>query len=83
MDVYVGGTMFDSLPKDCYVLKKAGRDVDIVSRHAGLVRALPGDALIRQLPSFRAVSWEVHPGAVFILIASYICYAALLMCRYR
>ncbi|CAM9358694.1 unnamed protein product, partial [Ectocarpus fasciculatus] len=62
MDVYMNGSLFDSLPKDTYTLKKAGRDVDLVSRHAGLVRSLPGDAVIRSLPSFRAVSWEIHPG---------------------
>lgn len=62
LDVYLGGALFDSIPKHAYKLKKAGRDVDVVSRHAGVVRAMPGDAMIRQLPSFRNVSWEVHPG---------------------
>lgn len=62
LDVYLGGGLFDTIPKHAYVLKKAGRDVDVVSRHAGVVRGMPGDALIRQLPSFRNISWEIHPG---------------------
>lgn len=62
LDVFLGGSLFNSISKDTYVLKKAGRDVDLVSRHAGIVRSLPGDATIRGLASFRAISWEVHPG---------------------
>lgn len=34
----------------------------MVSRYSGIVRSLPGDATIRQFPSFRSLSWEVHPG---------------------
>jgi hypothetical protein len=62
MDVYLGAALFDSIGRDGYRLKKAGRDVDLVSRHAGLVRSLPGDAIIRAMPSFKAISWEVRPG---------------------
>ena len=43
-------------------MKKAGRDVDVVSRHSGVVRSLTGDSVIRKLPSFRAIAWEVHTG---------------------
>ena len=62
LDAYLGGELFARIPKDGYELKKAGRDVDVVSRHAGVVRSLRGDAMIRRLPSFRHISWEVHVG---------------------
>lgn len=62
LDVYLEGALFDKISKDNYKLLKAGRDVDLVSRHAGIVRSLPGDAAIRALSSFWNISWEVHPG---------------------
>jgi hypothetical protein len=62
LDAYLGGELFRRIPKDSYELRKAGRDVDVVSRHAGVVRSLKGDAMIRKLPSFRNISWEVHVG---------------------
>lgn len=42
--------------------RQAGRDVDLVARYGGIVRSFPGDALIRKLPSFRGISWEVAAG---------------------
>ena len=62
IDTYLGGTLFASLEKDKVTLKKAGRDVDLVSRHGGIVRSIPGDAEIRKMSTFRCVSWEVKPG---------------------
>lgn len=62
LDVYINGGLFERIEKDSYKLVKAGREVDIVSRRGGVVRALPGDAIIRRLPSFRRISWEVKPG---------------------
>lgn len=62
LDIYLEGTLFDSLPRDSYTKMKAGREVDMVSRHSGIVRALPGDEKIRKLPSFRSIGWEVKPG---------------------
>ena len=35
----------------------------MVSRHSGIVRGFPGDVAIRQLESFRGISWEVKEGA--------------------
>lgn len=43
-------------------MKQAGRSVDLVSRNSGIVRSLPGDDFIRNLPSFRTMNWEVKPG---------------------
>ena len=28
----------------------------------GVVRSLPGDEVIRRLPSFRSINWEIKPG---------------------
>eukprot|EP01033_Poteriospumella_lacustris_P007536 gene7536-5418_t len=62
LDVYLGGGLFESIAKDNFPLRKAGREVDMVSRNGGIVRSLPGDAEIRKLPSFRSLNWEVKPG---------------------
>jgi len=62
LDAYLSGTLFNSLPKDSYALKRSAREVDMVSRHGGIVRALPGENIIRELPSFRSINWEVKPG---------------------
>lgn len=62
LDAYLDCKLFDSIQKDYFPVHKAGREVDMVSRYGGIVRALPGDAAIRKLPSFRSISWEVKPG---------------------
>ena len=62
LDAYLDGKLFDSIQKDFFPLHKAGREVDMVSRYGGIVRSLPGDAIIRKFPSFRSISWEVKPG---------------------
>ena len=62
LDVYTDGPLFDQLPKDNYKKLKAGREVDMVCRHGGVIRAIPGDKIIRQLPSFRSINWEIKPG---------------------
>lgn len=62
LDVYLDGKLWESIDKDRFPLKKAGRSVDLVSRQSGIVRSLPGDAWIKRLPSFRTLNWEVKPG---------------------
>lgn len=63
VDIYTGGKFFQSISDgNHYPLKKAGRDVDLVSRHSGLVRGFPGEPMIRALPSFRSLKWECKPG---------------------
>ena len=62
LDVYLQGELFNKIDKDYFPLKKAGREVDMVSRYGGIVRSLPGEEAIRKLPSFRSMSWEVKPG---------------------
>lgn len=62
LDVYLDGKRWEQIEKDRFPLKKAGRSVDLVSRHSGIIRSLPGDAWIRRLPSFRTLNWEVKPG---------------------
>lgn len=34
----------------------------MVSRSGGIVRRMPGDAIIRQLPTFHSITWDVKPG---------------------
>lgn len=62
LDVYLDGTLHKSLAKDTYPKRKAAREVDMVSRNGGIIRRLIGDAFIRQLPSFRSLTWDVKPG---------------------
>lgn len=62
LDVYLEGTLFESIQKDKFPKHKAAREVDLVSRNGGIIRRLPGDAAIHLLPSFRSVSWDVKPG---------------------
>mmetsp|Transcript_8797 Transcript_8797/g.13163 ORF Transcript_8797/g.13163 Transcript_8797/m.13163 type:complete len:979 (-) Transcript_8797:119-3055(-) len=63
VDVYTTGEKFKQIKDgNRYPLTKAGRDVDMVSRHSGIVRGFPGEALIRSLPSFRNMHWECKVG---------------------
>eukprot|EP00604_Paraphysomonas_vestita_P003162 CAMPEP_0174821084 /NCGR_PEP_ID=MMETSP1107-20130205/5372_1 /TAXON_ID=36770 /ORGANISM="Paraphysomonas vestita, Strain GFlagA" /LENGTH=904 /DNA_ID=CAMNT_0016037753 /DNA_START=302 /DNA_END=3016 /DNA_ORIENTATION=+ len=63
VDIYTGGKFFHSIQDgNHYPLKKAGRDVDLVSRHSGIVRGFPGEPLIKSLASFRSLKWECKPG---------------------
>jgi len=62
LDVYLEGKKWAALSKDKYEKRMAAREVDMVSRNGGIVRKLPGDAFLRQLPTFRSVSWDVKPG---------------------
>jgi hypothetical protein len=43
LDVYTTGKMFAKLEKDTFPLKKAGREVDMVTRHGGVIRSIPGE----------------------------------------
>ena len=62
LDAYLEGTLWKSLQKNTYPKRKAAREVDMVSRNGGIIRKLLGDAFIRQLPSFRSLTWDVKPG---------------------
>jgi hypothetical protein len=62
LDCYLDGTLWKSLSKDTFPKRKAAREVDMVSRNGGIIRKLIGDAFIRQLPSFRSLTWDVKPG---------------------
>jgi biotin carboxylase len=62
LSAYLDSTLFDSIQKDNFPLVKSGRDVDFVNRKSGVVRAFPGESIIRGLPSFRSISWELKPG---------------------
>lgn len=61
-DCYLNGPVWDIIEKDHFPLKKAGREVDMVSRYGGIVRSLPGDEKIRKFASFRSMNWEIKPG---------------------
>lgn len=61
-DVYLNGPIFDTLSPTHFPLMKYGMDCDLVSHASGIIRALPGEELIKQLPSYRSVDWEVHVG---------------------
>jgi hypothetical protein len=62
LDCYLDGALWKSLHKDTFPKRKAAREVDMVSRNGGIIRKLIGDAFIRQLPSFRSLTWDVKPG---------------------
>jgi len=62
LSAYLDGKFFDSLDKDHFPMLKHGREVDMCNRQSGVVRALSGEAVIRKLPSFRSMSWEIKPG---------------------
>jgi biotin carboxylase len=65
VDIYTGGKFFHSIQDgNHYPLRKAGRDVDLVSRHSGIVRGFPGEPLIRSLASFRSLKWECKVSSV-------------------
>lgn len=62
LDAYLEGALFDSLNARNFPKTKAGRDVDMVSRHSGIVRSLIGTESIKALSSFRSIKWEVKVG---------------------
>lgn len=62
LSCYTDSLLFDRIEKDRYPVKAFGRELDMVNRQGGIVRSLPGEAVIRSLPSFRSLSWEIKPG---------------------
>ena len=62
LSAYLDNSLFDSIEKDNFVMKKHGRDVDFCNRKGGVVRSFPGEEIIRKLKSFSSISWEVKPG---------------------
>jgi biotin carboxylase len=62
LDVYTNGPLFDKIDANNFTMCKAGREVDMVNREPGIIRATPGDAKIRALKSFRSINWEVKIG---------------------
>jgi len=62
LDAYLDGKEWGRIDKDSYPVKKAGREVDMLTEQCGVVRALVGEPFLRALPSFRSLSWEVQPG---------------------
>jgi hypothetical protein len=85
LDVYLEGKLWESLPGNTYPKRKAAREVDMVSRNGGIIRRLIGDAFIRQLPSFRSLTWDVKPGDYISKVRCAtlrIVYARVCMCVY-
>ena len=62
VDVYLNGPLFDTISATHAPLRKYAMDCDMVSRAGGIVRSMPGEALVRKYESFRSISWEVHIG---------------------
>lgn len=62
VDVYLNGPLFDSISTTHAPLTKYAMDCDMVSRAGGIVRSMPGEALVRKFKSFFSISWEVHVG---------------------
>lgn len=62
IDVFLNGPLFDTLQATTYPMKKCGREIDLVSRCSGVVRAMPGEKVIKALPTFMSISWEIQPG---------------------
>lgn len=61
VSAYLDGLLWNSIPKDQFVLKRAGRDVDLVNRQSGIIRSI-NDTRIRALPSFFRITFDVKPG---------------------
>jgi len=61
-DAFVNPEKFDALPAVPETLLKSGREVFLVSRQNGVIRAIPGKNEIAQLPSFSQMDWQVSPG---------------------
>ena len=59
---FVNPDKFDALPMVPETLLKSGREVFLVSRQNGLIRAVPGKQTIAQLASFKQMDWQVAPG---------------------
>ena len=62
LDVYVDPDAFDALPLQPTEMKKYGREVFLVARQNGMLRALAGDSEIRAMRSFRKLDMQVRPG---------------------
>ncbi len=63
LDAYLGGHgIFQDVSSSSFPMMKYGRDVDMVNRHGGIIRALKGEKKIKALESFRFLSWEVKVG---------------------
>lgn len=62
LDVYLEAKLWNQLNSNEYTMHKSGIQIFMVSRQCGVVRSLPGDALIRALPSFRGITWEIKTG---------------------
>lgn len=62
VDVYLNGPLFDTISATHAPLTKYAMDCDMVSRAGGIVRSMPGEALVRKYQSFYSISWEVHVG---------------------
>jgi hypothetical protein len=78
LDIYLDGKFFYAMDKDHYVLKKAGREVDMLTEQSGVVRGTPGDGFIRSLSSFRhvyiyVVIYEVEEFVVYVYVCIFMC----------
>jgi hypothetical protein len=62
IDIYTDTGIWESISESSYPLTKTGMDVDLVAHYGGIVRSLPGDPIIRALPSFRSIAWDAKIG---------------------
>ena len=63
LDAFLGPSASDALPSRPEPLRKAGREVFLVSRQSGTIASTNSDAACR-LPSFAKLELAVQPGSV-------------------
>jgi biotin carboxylase len=66
LDCYLENKLFQRLNPTAFVLKKAGRDVDMVNRHSGVVRAYTGEAALKAMRSYRRCHSHEHENRTFL-----------------
>ena len=47
LDCYLTGALWKTLDPKYFPHRKAGRDVDMVNRHPGVVRGFPGSSILK------------------------------------
>jgi len=62
LDVYTNGSKFAQLSETKYPFLKAGVEADLVTHESGVLRSFVGEVLVRALPSFRSITWNVQPN---------------------
>ena len=62
LDCYLENKLWSIIPTDTFVKRKAGRDIDLVNRHSGIIRGFPGENALKAMPTYRSHHWETQIG---------------------